>query len=140
MSRPELVLPPIGFGGHLVDLLFDVGPSSAGEVITFQEIVAWQRVTGVRLDAWEAETLRRLSHAYLAEIVEAKDPDRPAPYRDTPPPPPAEVASKLEAMFDRLAAQDAKKGLGPKPAPEVSPQARRRRSPEGDAPASRVRG
>lgn len=94
-------------------MLFDVGPSTAGEVVTFQEIAAWQSATGVRLDAWEAETLRRLSHAYLAEMVEAKDPARPPPYQDAPPPPPAEVASKLEAMFDRLAAQDAKRGLSP---------------------------
>lgn len=77
---PQLELPPTGFGQHLVDYLFEVGPSCGGEPLTYSEVAAWQGITGVRLDAWEAETLRRLSVEYLNERDAAADPERPAPY------------------------------------------------------------
>lgn len=77
---PGLELPPLDTGDHLIKHLFDVGPSSAGEVLTFSEIRAWVDLTGHVLTAWEAETLRKLSAAYLGELQDAKAADRPPPF------------------------------------------------------------
>lgn len=77
---PELQLPFIEPSlNHLIDYLFEVGPSTAGEVLSFQEIAAWSAATGRTLTPWEAVTLRRLSSAYLSEAHAASDPDRAPP-------------------------------------------------------------
>lgn len=75
-------LPSSGPAGHLVGYLFKVGPAIAGEVLTFTEIRNWTELTGVTLNAWEAETLRSLSSAYLSELEAAKSPARAAPSRE----------------------------------------------------------
>lgn len=75
-----LDLPPIDGMDHLVEQLFEVGPSAHGDVLTFSELESWSRMTGVVLSPWEAATLRRMSGAYLFEQQEAKDPTRKAPY------------------------------------------------------------
>jgi hypothetical protein len=41
------------------------GPSR----ITFSEIDAFQRVTGVRLKAWEVEAIRRVDRAFVADWI-----------------------------------------------------------------------
>jgi hypothetical protein len=79
-EAPGLEMPPVDAGNHLLKHLFDVGPSSGGEVLTYTEIANWIALTGNVLTAWEAETLRKLSVAYLNERDLAKDPERPAPY------------------------------------------------------------
>lgn len=71
--------PEVEAGDHLIKHLFTVGPSSAGEVLTFSEIAAWTTLTGVVVTAWEAETLRAMSAAYLGELDAAKEPGRAAP-------------------------------------------------------------
>lgn len=117
MDVPELVLPPLEAGGHLVDYLYRVGPATGGEALTFQEIVSWQEATGRQLDAWEAETLRILSGAYLSEQHEAKDPNRPPPFfaagRDAPSR--QDVDAKLDALFSRLEGRSGKSGLAGPP-------------------------
>lgn len=93
--------------------LFQVGPVTAGEALTFQEIEAWCRTTGVVLNAWEAETLRHLSGAYLAERSDAADEHRPPP---TAPPEgflsAPDVAARLSRILDQFERQDAQMGLG----------------------------
>lgn len=78
-----LDLPLIDAGEHLITYLFDVGPSVGGEVLSYSEIAAWLSISGVVISPWEAETLRKLSAAYLAEREAAKSPDRPLP--ESPP-------------------------------------------------------
>lgn len=84
-----LPLPPLECAGHLVDRLWEVGPTSASGMgpvpLSFAELDAWQRQSGVRLTSWEATTLRKLSIAYLAEQSRAKKPDCPAPWVDSAP-------------------------------------------------------
>lgn len=108
-------MPPLDAGAHLVDHLFSIGPAMGEGPVTFQEIAAWQALTGHVLQGWEADALRRLSAAWLAEYQAADDPARPPPYTPAERVKPAEeVASKLEAMFDRMAAQDRRSGISPK--------------------------
>lgn len=137
-DRPELDLPPADFGGQLVDHLFDVGPSAAGEALTFQEIAAWSAATGIALDAWEASTLKLLSCAYLAELDAASDPSRPPPASVRPKKTRAEVSSTIREIFERLAAQDEARGLGASSASEDRPS-QKRSVPAPAAPASRGR-
>lgn len=107
VARSELVMPPIEAGEHLIDYLFKVGPSAAGETLTFQELAAWCAMTGHHLTAWEAATLRQLSGAYLGEYEAAANAKRPAPYqtaervisRE-------EVSNRILAAFKQLAGGD----------------------------------
>lgn len=49
--------------------------------ISWPEINAWVNATGVNLTAWELVMLKRLSHEYVMERIEAsEDPQRQAPY------------------------------------------------------------
>jgi len=117
VSRPELVLPEIEPElDFLIGHLMAVGPSSAGEVLTFQEIKAWSELTGNVLSSWEASTLRELSRAYVVEHHEASAPDRPVPGAEKgakPRPSRSEVSQRISDAFARLEEQDRKKGLGP---------------------------
>ena len=48
--------------------------------VSFQEIDAWRRLSGVRLTPWEARTLRNLSREYAAELKAAESPTRLSPF------------------------------------------------------------
>ena len=100
-------MPELECGDYLIRHLFDVGPTLAGGMgnspLTYSEIEAWQRITGIELLPWEAALLRRLSAEYLAESSAATKPDRPAPFgrpvstrRSTQ----KEINRKLDSFFD----------------------------------------
>ena len=69
---------------YLTGWLFEIGPTSPGGMgpvpIGWQEIAAWQSLTGNSLDPWEAKTLRRLSADFVNMMHEAKDKSFPAPF------------------------------------------------------------
>lgn len=48
--------------------------------LTFVEIDAWQRVTGICLDPWESLDIRQLSVEWCAQADRSSDPECPAPY------------------------------------------------------------
>jgi hypothetical protein len=81
-------LPPVEAGHHLVECLWEIGPSMptgmGNAPVTFTEMQAWQQQTGSVLDAWEARTLRRMSVAYVTQAHEAAAPDCPAPWMPAP--------------------------------------------------------
>lgn len=85
-GQPPPLLPPVPhFAAHLIEHLFDAGPTMAGglsgaEPLSSAELLAWQDLTGVPLTPWESRTLRRMSRAYAAESREARTPSRPAPW------------------------------------------------------------
>ncbi len=49
--------------------------------VSWSQIDAWQRLTGVPIAPWEARLLRRLSLAYLAEGRQAEAETCPPPWR-----------------------------------------------------------
>lgn len=69
---------------HLTGWLFEIGPTGSNGMgpvpLSWQEIAAWEHLTGNELDAWEAKTLRALSAEFVSKMNEAKDPAMPAPY------------------------------------------------------------
>lgn len=105
---PGLNYPPLHDGRHLVEYLWEIGPTSGDGPITFSEIEAWSRLTGHVLDGWEAPALRRLSAAYHSEHYAASDPKRPAPFTTVAPPTRSEISQRLLAAFERLERQDAR--------------------------------
>lgn len=105
---PGLEHPPLYDGRHLVEHLWEIGPTSGDGPISFAEIEAWSRLTGNVLDGWEAPALRRLSTAYHAEHYAASDPNRPPPFTLAEPPSRDVVSQRLAAAFDRLERQDAR--------------------------------
>lgn len=64
---------------HVVGYLFEVGPVVGEHPVTFGEIDAWTRATGVVLSEFEATTIRDLSRHYLHMRHEAADAKCPAP-------------------------------------------------------------
>lgn len=80
----SIEMPPLDCGDYLIRHLYDIGPTVAAGMgsgpVTYSEIEAWQRVTGIHLLPWEAGLLRRLSGEYASESFAATKRDRPAPF------------------------------------------------------------
>lgn len=78
-------MPPLDCE-YLIGYLFDIGPTMAAGMgngpVTYSEIEAWQRISGVTLLPWEASLIRRLSGEYAAESFEAGKQDRPPPFKE----------------------------------------------------------
>lgn len=64
----------------MVDLLFRWGPGKKDGPLEPADLVNWQALTGVELTAWQAETLYRMSEAYVVEIGQAVKHDAPCPW------------------------------------------------------------
>lgn len=77
-------LPPAGPAAHLVGYLFEAGPVGYGAMgpvpLAHSEIEAWQRNTGIDLQAWEARALRKLSIDYVSASGQAAAHDCPPFY------------------------------------------------------------
>lgn len=80
----QLDMPPVEYGGYLLEYLMEVGPATTSgfgpAVISWQELQAWEHMTGVILTSWEAITLRKLSGYYVAQYMKSQDPLCPPPY------------------------------------------------------------
>lgn len=84
MSKTPIEMPPLEWGGYLVDYLFEFGPTVAAGMgngpITGAELLAWQELLSIEFQPWEARLLRRLSNEYLDESHKATARDRPPPF------------------------------------------------------------
>jgi len=86
---------------YLAGFLFEIGPTMGGHTITHSEIESWQQNTGVQLNAWESETIRRLSGAYIKQSEDSTEHDCDAPYQ-TEESKRAEAIAKAEAIKQNL--------------------------------------
>jgi hypothetical protein len=67
--------------GRLIEIGL-VGSTGMGSApLTWLEIDAWQRLSGVQLGPWEARLIRALSTAYIAEGRKAESENCPPPWR-----------------------------------------------------------
>lgn len=93
-SLPENPAP------HLIDWFLEIGPTvSAGMVeapIGWPDMAAWQGLTGIELDPWEARTIRRMSSAFISQRQDAKKPGCPPPWS---PDLPKETRDKVSSQF-----------------------------------------
>lgn len=87
--RGETPLLPPNPAPYLTDWLMEIGPvtysAMGSSPIGWPDLAAWQDLTGIELEPWEARLLRRLSGCYAAETQAAKKRDRAAPYTGTAP-------------------------------------------------------
>lgn len=67
---------------HLLEYLFEVGPLVNGKAVSFEELKAWQDLTGATLQPWEMLALRRLSSDYMSELYAGRDPKRKSPWAE----------------------------------------------------------
>jgi len=83
IDRIEPDVPPNPLP-YLTGWLFEIGPTASSgmgpTVIGWQDIAAWQGLTGIEVDPWEARALRRLSADFLNMTHEAKDASCPPPF------------------------------------------------------------
>lgn len=70
---------------HITERLMEIGLVEAGGMgpapLSWREIEAWQRATGVHLAPWEAKLIRRLSADYISEGRAAESENCPPPWR-----------------------------------------------------------
>lgn len=104
-DAPELMMPPVHDRWYLIEYLMELGPavsSGFGLAITsWQEIQAWEHMTGHQLTNWEATTLRTLSSRYVAQYSKSSDPMCPPPYANHEPSPEL-VDQKVRSIFASL--------------------------------------
>ena len=69
---------------YIIELLYSAGLMSSNGMgpvpLSWQEIDAWLRVTEYELPMMERLLVRQLSIEYVDELVQATDPQRPAPF------------------------------------------------------------
>lgn len=85
-KRDGLALPmPPNPAPHIIDRLVEMGLTEAAGMgvapISWATLHSWQQVTGIRLPAWEARMMRKLSTAYLVESRKAEAETCPPPWR-----------------------------------------------------------
>lgn len=73
--------------------------------LSYQDLRAWEQISGVELMPWEAKLLRSLSTDYLIERQRAEELNRPAPYtgvKDDVAAKRALVAGQVKSAFGQL--------------------------------------
>lgn len=83
-DKVEPAMPP-NPAPHIILRLTEIGLTETNGMgpspLSWREIEAWQRVTGVHIAPWEARLIRQLSIAYIAEGRRAESENAPAPWR-----------------------------------------------------------
>lgn len=69
---------------YVLEYLFELGITIGEHAITHAEIRAWMDNTGIELNAWEAQTLKRLSVIYVSSIFESRSIDSETPWEYAP--------------------------------------------------------
>lgn len=69
---------------YLLEYLFEIGLCPGGEPLLHSEIASWQGNVRIKLDAFEARALRKLSVAYVEECAKTKDPDAETAWTEAP--------------------------------------------------------
>lgn len=96
--------PPVADDARtLLEQFLEVGPVGHGAMgpvpISFSEIDAWQRTTGIELLPWEARLFRRLSVEYVDELARAESPNAEAPWGQAVGHDREDVARRVRLLF-----------------------------------------
>lgn len=97
---------------HILEYLFEVGPTCGEYPLTHTELRNWQENTGIELCEFEATALVSLSREYLSFMQEAKEDGYPRPVRLTPEQKAAIGARQAEAARARAAEAKAEQMKG----------------------------
>jgi len=81
-------MPPLQHAARLFDWLQQLGFCSQGAhgpvPIGWAELAQWARLCGIPLQPWQAQALRTASSAYVSQVLDATQPDCPAPWLQAP--------------------------------------------------------
>jgi hypothetical protein len=95
---------------YLTDWLFEIGPTGSNGVgrcrLEWRDIAAWQDVSGIDLEPWEGNLIRRLSGDYAEQLARSEKPDCPQPWINDVEVHRTAVASKVTAIFGGRARKD----------------------------------
>lgn len=99
----EAALVPPNPAPLIIDWLMEIGPTGSDAApLSWRDIAAWQAITGIELEAWEARLIRRLSGDFASMRIKAEKADCPPPYTGTDDEIVSNrdrVAMKVRAMF-----------------------------------------
>lgn len=77
-------MPPIEWGGHIIEWLFEIGPvvhTGMGHThIRDVDVCAWQENQEIALTPWECSLIIKLSKTYASGLVLFENPKSPAPW------------------------------------------------------------
>lgn len=94
---------------ELVEWLYEIGPivytGMGAQPIGWADIQAWQSVTGLELEPYEAEAVISLSLAYVDQSNRSKDKNCPSPWIDPDYIDREAVAKKIKDQFRALSAR-----------------------------------
>ncbi len=94
---------------HLVDYLYELGPTCGQDAIPWVELDRWAERTGVVLGSFAATTLISLSRIYLSQFRQAMEANCPPPeIRRNELPTRTEVSNALRDMLRQMSASMAK--------------------------------
>lgn len=84
MARGEMPSFPHIDAPHVADWWLEIGPTVPGGMgecpLGWQDLAAWQAITGIELAAWEARAIRSMSREFVNFRDEARKADCPPPY------------------------------------------------------------
>lgn len=116
------VLPPISAGQHLLEILFEAGPTTVVGMgglgaISELDVLAWQLNHGESLTSWEVSTIRKLSAEYAAMGMEARERTCAPPYAPVSPSDMTDqqrqrISDAMEDWADKLTGQRSRKKQG----------------------------
>ena len=96
-------LPEAGPLGYLLEYLKEIGPAAINgglpQPVSWQEIDAWQRLTGTCLDSFEAQIIRELSGVYVQMYVKSQKPECPPPWTDAAADSKAAISERVKNLF-----------------------------------------
>lgn len=91
---------------YLVTLLDEVGATNHSAMgmapLSWQELLSWYGLSNLSLSYWELSLIRELSYNYTAELSNASDVERRAPYSAPVPERVVNVDEKIRSMFSGM--------------------------------------
>lgn len=75
MSEHAYLEPPVELGAfqHIADYLFEVGPTSGDQPVTWTELRNWADMVGVELDEFRASAIVSLSREFLGALGKSRE-------------------------------------------------------------------
>lgn len=78
-------MPELSSGEHMVSWLFRIGPGKKDGPLEAGDLRDWEHLLGIEWTPWQAETLYRMSQAYVSEMHAAQKHDAVPPWKPAVP-------------------------------------------------------
>ena len=95
-ARGETPRLPLVSARHVAEWWLEIGPTSGEHAVTWQDMAAWERLTGIELEPWEAKAIRSMSVAFRSEQITSRKPNSPQPWDE------GDRQDKVDAAFGAM--------------------------------------